>query len=458
MNGITEDRLAIIFSSPTNFDKQFAASPVIPDGTGASQAQVLWQVTGEWGVQNYIVGQVFDTTASNTGRHKGAATRLESLLGKPFLWLACRHHVGELHVFWLYSVCRGADVPKAPENALFKRFHTAWPRLNPNVRVVWTWPVNANDWRYLRANCVLLWARNMMLNGTFRRGDHREFLELAVIYLGGAVLRPRAGRPPVAGFRMRKPGSTNQTRFMGIGLHEFKIAMMQGQFGQTVVGRRQSQALAEYLALIHAPYFLQARLAIAAPRLDCDLWIDLHVYKRLYPVGSLQARMVDASLLSISRHTRYLTEELVIFALWDDQLAVNERKAMARKVLQKAPPANNNWQTKKPDLPNLPDRPRLRNLIGCRSWLLFRLLNLGTAWLDRPVREWMQDPEYRRAKDFLSDLKVVNDAAERCNKDVTEYADMARDSAHRENILLVVNDHRGVFQELRREALARMNP
>ena len=75
------------------------ASPVIPDGSGASQARALCQVTDDWSVQNAIVGQVFDTTASNTGRHKGASSRLEVLPGRPVMWLACRHLVGELHVF-----------------------------------------------------------------------------------------------------------------------------------------------------------------------------------------------------------------------------------------------------------------------------------------------------------------------------------------------------------------------
>ncbi len=52
---------------------------------------------------------------------------------------------------------------------------------------------------------------------------------------------------------------------------------------------------------------------------------------------------------------------------------------------------------------------------------------------------------------------MVNDCAECCIKDITEYADAARDSAHSENILIVANDHRDVFQELRKDALARMN-
>ncbi len=153
------------------------ASPVIPDGSGASQARALCQVTDDWSVQNAIVGQVFDTTASNTGRHKGASSRLEVLPSRPVMWLACRHHVGELHVVWVYSACRGPELTKSPENQLFKRFHASWPNLNtaPNSLALWAWPANQHDWRFQHAESILLWAREMMLNGTFRQRDHREF-------------------------------------------------------------------------------------------------------------------------------------------------------------------------------------------------------------------------------------------------------------------------------------------
>lgn len=41
---------------------------------------------------------MFDTTSSNTGRFKGSATAIESTLNKAVLWLACYHHVYEIHV------------------------------------------------------------------------------------------------------------------------------------------------------------------------------------------------------------------------------------------------------------------------------------------------------------------------------------------------------------------------
>ncbi len=256
---------------------------------------------------------------------------------------------------------------------------------------------------------------------------------------------------------MRKPGSANKTRFMCIGLYELKIGMLQGQFAQSPAGRHQSAALCEYLSLIHAPYFLQARSAISAPRLDQKLWIDVQSYKRLYPVGSLQSDMADAAMLSITRHQWYLTQELVVFGLWDQSLPANQRKAMAKKLIRVAPADDFVWRPGKPAMPrNLPNRFQLCSRVGQRSWLIFHLLDASGDWLQQPVRSWNDDAEYKRMGEFLKDLSVVNDSAERCVKDITEYAVMARDSAHREDILLVVNDHRFVFPELRRDALANL--
>ena len=70
--------------------------------------------------------------------------------------------------------------------------------------------------------------------------------------------------------------------------------------------------------------------------------------------------------------------------------------------------------------------------------------------------DWLDNEDYTLMKDTIKDLKVVNDAAERCIKDITEYRDWAQDTQHPEDILIVVNDHKDVFQLLRREALAHM--
>ena len=97
--------------------------------------------------------------------------------------------------------------------------------------------------------------------------------------------------------------------------------------------------------------------------------------------------------------------------------------------------------------------PQLDSLIGERSWLIFDKLAGIANWLRLNVDQRDSDPEYLRLREVLLDLKVVNDLADRCAKNLQDYAKLARDSRYRKDILMVVNDHRGVFQDLRKQSL-----
>ena len=110
---------------------------------------------------------------------------------------------------------------------------------------------------------------------------------------------------------------------------------------------------------------------------------------------------------------------------------------------------------RKPQFPvNLmSENPKLDSSIGEKSWLLFEKLQADGAWLVQRVEEWESNDEYVRMKNCVQDIKVVNDLAERCIKNIQEYADLAKDSKYQEDILLVASDHRGVFQDLRKQAL-----
>ena len=44
--------------------------------------------------------------------------------------------------------------------------------------------------------------------------------------------------------------------------------------------------------------------------------------------------------------------------------------------------------------------------------------------------------------EIIHSLSVVNDTAERCVKNVQDFANAARDGTHRERIILVANSHR----------------
>ena len=71
-----------------------------------------------------------------------------------------------------------------------------------------------------------------------------------------------------------------------------------------------------------------------------------------------------------------LTEEIVIFCLWDENLPVRVQRGVADKVMAAELPE---MKIGKPNLPKeLGNNPNLQGLVGPRSHLLFWPLFIGT--------------------------------------------------------------------------------
>ena len=292
-----------------------------------------------------------------------------------------------------------------------------------------------------------------MQQSTWDREDYRELLELVVIFLGGVVKRMHNGEVVPVPITIRKPGALHRARFMASSLYLLKICLYQKQFVTDQQNITNATILAEYVALIHAPYFLRSPLAISAPRLDRDLWMDLRYYKECFGVNMRQTEMIDAVQNSMMNHLWYLTEELVVFGLFDVDLPEEERRSMAIKLW--SIPRPEHFEKGKPRFPEelMNEEPKLDSFLGQRSWLVFSKLNSDGHWLSTDVHNWQNDPDYKRVESCLKDLKVVNDLAERCVKDIQAYAKQARDSQYQEDIIIVATDHRSIFKDLRKQAL-----
>jgi len=59
----------------------------------------------DWNLREDIKAFSFDTTASNTGRVNGVCVLLEATLGRNILYLACRHHIHEIMLEEVFSIC-----------------------------------------------------------------------------------------------------------------------------------------------------------------------------------------------------------------------------------------------------------------------------------------------------------------------------------------------------------------
>ena len=110
---------------------------------------------------------------------------------------------------------------------------------------------------------------------------------------------------------------------------------------------------------------------------------------------------------------------------------------------------------KKTSFPNLEcdGQSNMDYFVGERSLLLFHALNADGGWLSDDVERWELDDKFKFMQNFLFDLKVVNDLAERCVKDVEDFANASKDPEHRDNVILVATDHRGLFKDLKKSSL-----
>ena len=216
-------------------------------------------------------------------------------------------------------------MPAAPTDRLFEQFRERFPAIPvdiDNLRL-WPWPDDfpAQPYTFLTARAVEVrsWAQQYLLEGLFDRDDYRELCELVIKYLGGQVsvsimhwigilllfrcdliihgglsvfqvVRQAYGRH-VPWFVMRAPGALHHARFLASALYILKMAMLGDVLPPgivTPVMRDGIDRMAQYIALFHAPWFLQARLPLPSPRLDLQMWkhmthfeVNKHTLKKI---------------------------------------------------------------------------------------------------------------------------------------------------------------------------------
>ncbi len=184
----------LVSGFPTIETPKILGIPVIPDSNGSAQHDAVVSLLNEWEILDKIIGLVFDTTSSNTGRFKASASAIESTLNKAVLWLACLHHVYEIHVKHVSDYFMGKR--NSPSEAIFVRFQTEWSEMDQDTSSLILFDYDVDKELQEVAFEVVEWGQDCLEKETFPRQDYREPLELTVLFLGGSVFP----------FSFRKPG------------------------------------------------------------------------------------------------------------------------------------------------------------------------------------------------------------------------------------------------------------
>ena len=419
----------------------------LPNGEGQTLANVCYDAIVRCHCQDNVKVLVFDTTASNSGIHKGAAAILErDKLCHKIIWAGCRKHVAELLVKPVHKLIFGDS--KSASYKDFVDFQSAWLK-RPSEDddevlergALGEQVVFVTDWENRRAKEVvqeltaLLHTRNK--KNLLPRDDYKELLELALLL-----------NPFALGVRhsIKKPGAHHKARWMCVCIYCLKMFWFQHQNILNYSPEFKSNLLrfVKFLLLIYIPYWFKVTLSADAAV------HDLNLYKQLLQYNDIDSDTSQAALCALSRHYWYLApESIILWSLFGSELDQDQKGRMAATLLSKPKP--DTWAPKKVKFPILTPGTTLVSLISSLSWFPFSLLNLSSMWLESPPSEWEQDGDYKVMRDFARTVKLVNDVAERGVKMADDYSNcLTRDSEERKKLVMVVQNHRRAYPKFRK--------
>ena len=85
----------------------------------------------------------------------------------------------------------------------------------------------------------------------------------------------------------------------------------------------------------------------------------------------------------------------------------------------------------------------------------FDIIQEPRSFLHKHPREWPTDPEYASALSVVCNIKVVNDAAERCVQLMTDYSKiLTKDDEQQQYVMRLVHEHRKMFPTVSKSDLA----
>jgi len=433
------DRLPILVSGKGI--SQLLSVAKLPSGTGEAQAAAVHSAIEDWKIAGQIRAMCFDTTSSNTGRIAGACTLLEQKLDKELLPLACRHHIAELIIGSTFQVCMGAT--SAPQVLLFKRFQQQWEYLD---REKYQTGVDCPDVAsYLLdiKDSILQFAMQHLAESQ-PRDDYREFLELTVIFLGGA---------PSRGVRFLAPGPMHHARWMSKVLYSLKVWMLRSQFSLTAREERGLRDICIFAVRIYLKAWIRAPLATCAP------FNDLQLMKSLLEYSSINTAISKVTSEKLSKHMWYLSEHLVCLAFFDSAVSTQTKQNMVAAL--------NMEELNVPDSKVLPVEKRviitslesfhekkLEDFVTKNSIAFFHKIDISTSFLQSDPSTWEERDDYKMALETVKCMAVVNDHAERGVALIQEYSGLfTHDESQLQFLLQVVADHRRAFPDSKKETL-----
>lgn len=376
----------------------------------------------EWDVEEKVQALCCDTTASNLGRKQGACVHLEQILEKELLYFPCRHHIFEILLRSVFD--EKMKKSSGPSVQIFNKFREEWAEIKKKSFKSGMEDVHVKN--ILGDMKDIVEFAFSTLKERQPRDDYKELLQLALVFLGESVPK----------FTFRMPGAFHHARWMSKAIYTLKIFLFREHFTLSDSEKDNVRDICIFIVKIYLKAWIKAPIAAEAPNQDLNLLKNLYVY------GLVDENISKKLLQKFCNHLWYLSPEAVGLAFFDEQISNKSRKFMVA-ALQKP----NKTDIKKFNIPppNISQFmcKNIEDFVTEKTLNFFKRFSISTDFLKKDPEEWHTDSGYNAGLDIVSNLKVVNDTAERAVKLMEEFNQvLSRDEEEKQIIMRTVADYR----------------
>lgn len=421
-----EHRLAVLVSSSQN--EQLLGVPQVDTESGIDIAEAIYDLMLDWKIDKDIMVVCSDTTNCNTGKYGGAIVRLEQMLSRELLYVACRHHMYELTLRAAFEAkfgkTTGVDVP------IFSKFKKEWKtfdqkKFEPGIKSKRVVTILKNSINELTQFCSAQIGKN------FDRADHKELLQLTLLFLGDGT---------DAQFRI--PGAMHHARWLSKAIYCLKMYLFRSQFNIPNDNKQSLETLCIFIVKFYVKAWILCDSAIQAPN------NDLTFLKGVYEFQRFDREISEAVVKKMIGHLWYLADECIAFAIFDENVSFKRKREMAKHIL-----GTNKDDTDKCRRVQV-NAHGIRNLMQCEvtdfvtghTIDFFHRFKFSTEFLKLEPNLWKNNPEYLRAFEAINRMRVVNDSAERGVKLISDFQNaLTTKYEEKQYLLQVVSKNRTQF-------------
>ncbi|CAB0013938.1 unnamed protein product [Nesidiocoris tenuis] len=134
------------------------------------------------------------------------------------------------------------------------------------------------------------------------------------------------GGIPKNGINFMAPAGLHRARWMAKGIYAIKVYMFRGEFKMTKKEEVAITELCMFVVSIYVYHWFQAPSCRFAPRNDLKLLKDLKAYNKV------NEAIAEVALKKFSGHLWYLSEVLVAFAFFDENVPLETKTKMVQAL------------------------------------------------------------------------------------------------------------------------------